>query len=513
MVKLYKEGEESLLDGDEEKAYIYYVRFFSLLETMRRTPEFSTQKEQLTSLLGGKTGFVRTMDQLENIAASLRERYQALNEPESDPEPDETYIPLELIQESPIKVPSTISPKQLYEHIKDNGFSMLIMDCRPATDFEGSKIKYEYVLNIPEEILYKGITVTKIASALKDKDVQWSSRLYKSCIVLLDQNSYEFVSDSPVWVLKDLLQNFDVNFDNKAPIYLLSGGFESFQTYYPTEVTNSHYKPVQNIVEYNPFGKTSFRDSLSRNNLCSFLDDIQYPDSVFQTSVGSLSVSGGATINLPVINRASKAVALQTYAEKEKHYQDILEKHEKVLNQSVDIGKERLRAEEDWKKINDEEEKVENIDTSRRQEVLHKIWELESKARDIEDEDEQLKEKEKDFLEKLSKAEAEKLQEQARRQEQEAKEKERKKQEYEAEQKRLALERERKLKEIQVVRQYAPKVPQTPAVKPSVKQQPFIPDRSAKPTLRTVYIPERKRDFSPVRGGMVCISSLFHLIS
>lgn len=256
MVKLYKEGEESVLDGDEERAYIYYLRFFSLLETMKRTPEFRTQKEQLISLLGGKDGFVRTMDQLENIAASLRERYEALNEPE--PEPVETYIPMELNPEPPTKMPSTISPKQLYEHIKDNGFSMLIMDCRPSKDFEGSKIKYEYVLNIPEEILYKGITVTKIASAVQDQDIKWTSRLYKSCIVLLDQNSCEFVSDSPVWVLKDVLQNFDVDFENKAHIYLLSGGFESFQTYYPTEVTNSHYKPVQNIVEYNPFGKNLF---------------------------------------------------------------------------------------------------------------------------------------------------------------------------------------------------------------------------------------------------------------
>lgn len=261
MAKLYKEAEESNLEGDEERAYIFYMRFFNLLQHVQKTPEFRTQKEQITALLGGNNGLKRTFDLLESISNSLRNRYEVLNAPVAPiniaVDPEDSHHSIET-PTTPTKVPSTVSPKQLYEHIKDHGFSMLIMDCRPSTDFDASKLKYEHILNIPEEILVKGITVSKIGSLLNDDNRQkWSQRLFKGHIIIIDQHSCDFASDSSVWVLKDVLENWDVDFENRVPIQLLSGGFESFQTYYPTEVTNPQYKPAQNTIEFDAFGMCS----------------------------------------------------------------------------------------------------------------------------------------------------------------------------------------------------------------------------------------------------------------
>lgn len=483
MAKLYKNAEEAILEGDEERSYIYFMRFFNLLGFVKKTSEFRSQIEQITSLLGGNSGLNRTFDQLENIAASLRQRYDEQYPPESTPEvvEEEAAAPVET---PTVTVPTAVSCKQFYEHIKDRKFSLLIMDCRPRKDFEASKIKYEFMFNVPEEILVKGVSVSKIESALSDENkLKWTSRLYKSHIILLDQSSCEFVSDSPVWVLKDILQNWDMNFDNKAPVQLLSGGFESLQTYYPTEVTDPRYYPMPETSESDLF------------------DNIQYPDSIFQSSMSP------AISKTPTVNRASKATAVQTYAEKEKLLQEVLKKHEKVLNESVDIETERLRAEEDWKAITEQD--VENRDISRGQEVLHKIYELESKARDMENEDEKLKDFEKKIVETSSKPEAEKLEEQVRRREEEAKAKEQKKRELEENMKRLAEAREKKIKENITPKQVIPKPPTERPPTPKVtEKQPFIPDRKAKPHLPQIYIPERKRDFSPVRGGMV--SNFYH---
>lgn len=489
MAKVYKEAEEKNLEGDEEKAYIYYMRFFNLLNIVKKTPDFSIQKEQITSLLGGSKGLTRTLDQLENIAANLRHRYiQAFPELDhvtiDDEESD--YTRSETPPKPVVEVPTTVSPKQLYEYIKDCSFSLLIIDCRPTWDYAATKIKYESLMNVPEEILVKGVSAGKIASYLKEEKHKWALRLIKSHIVLLDQSSCEFGRDSPVWVLNDVLKNWDVDISKQTPVQLLAGGFETFQLYYPTEVTDSRYKPApQSSDDYEDF------------------EDIRYPDSVFNSTFTINKTSPGGP-SRPKINRESKAVAVQTYAEKEKQYNELQERRKKNLNDSIEIGRQRVEAEANWAAI-EEKGFAPNESHETSQEVYHKILELESKARDIQVEDERLEEKEKTFLEMLPEAEATKLQEHARQQEEEkeAKEKERKKREYQAEQKRLAEERERKLKETRVVKQYVPKA--TPPPPPQKPQQPFIPDRSAKPHFKPFFVPERKRDFSPVGSGSVSL--------
>lgn len=58
---------------------------------------------------------------------------------------------------------TVINCKKLYDFVTDRSVSMLIMDCRPANEYEASHLTYKECVNIPEEIIKKGF-VSKLNS-------------------------------------------------------------------------------------------------------------------------------------------------------------------------------------------------------------------------------------------------------------------------------------------------------------------------------------------------------------
>lgn len=52
---------------------------------------------------------------------------------------------------------TVIDCKTLFNFVTDQTVSMLIMDCRPANEYEASHLTYKACVNIPEEIIKKGL--------------------------------------------------------------------------------------------------------------------------------------------------------------------------------------------------------------------------------------------------------------------------------------------------------------------------------------------------------------------
>lgn len=49
-----------------------------------------------------------------------------------------------------------VSAKELFGIIRDGHNNVLVIDCRSENDFSESKLKYDHLVNVPEEIIRNG---------------------------------------------------------------------------------------------------------------------------------------------------------------------------------------------------------------------------------------------------------------------------------------------------------------------------------------------------------------------
>lgn len=230
--RIYRHAEKQYLDGDEEMAYVYYNRYFNMLNRIHQRPEYPNNKSLIRQTLGGNRTNKMRMDRLEIISKSLAERYDLLNNKlgttttgattgattgtttgnhhhndDDDLTSSNNSILLSTnnLNSSGLNKPN-ISQKSLHHHhhhhhqinghrsrssspIGGGGGSgssggggsssmdqylnysvitheqlfecmrlqnVLIMDCRPSTDYQASHLNYAVLLNVPEEHIKAG---------------------------------------------------------------------------------------------------------------------------------------------------------------------------------------------------------------------------------------------------------------------------------------------------------------------------------------------------------------------
>lgn len=262
----------------------------------------------------------------------------------------------------------------------------------------------------------------------------------------------------------------------KAPVRILNGGYEKFKLCYPHECINPKYEPVPQADD---------DDQL--------LEHIHYPD--YESSTSDSSRFGP-----PKVDRSTKANILsRTLEEKKQDLNVILQKEEETNNKSLQMQKEHITAEQDWNKLS--QSKDNETLKKKELELLHRIMELESRQKDVEEENDQLKRDKAELLanaRRVSEYEAAELEKQAQKRRVEEQERERR--ELTEKQKKLRAERLRK----QAQEREEQKLKE--AREPKVREQEVpmsVPmfDRNSKPMV--IDFPEKYRDFSPVRGGMV----------
>ncbi|XP_049964107.1 ubiquitin carboxyl-terminal hydrolase 8 [Schistocerca serialis cubense] len=442
--KILLEAQQSLRDGDEEKSYVLHMRY---IETMmyvlkREEPKSNRKADSLRDAL--KESVIAA----EKLSRSLEKRYKALQDQEKQrivPKAEEKGSSDELQKEVPkINEPkkkeepfynglpeSSITSEKLFELLMDHKLEIVIFDARRTTCFVKSHIKLgNCIANVPEEIINKGQSAATLEKLLPPKSKElWSKRGKVDLIILMDWTSKHSAlnEDSKLKILKETLIKWDPDTKYKHEPVILEGGYSDWLDRYPMYTTNSHVvAPV----------------SANSNDLFELLDTIEYPDindSVTNTApslpkvdrsskpahvaiagptnsnstASSDADAGGGSVvsdapsvqhdnvsftphNKPAFDRSSKAAALQLYEERSRALARLLEKRETLANNTLNLEKNRLKAEEEWEQIRlrkekEAEEELRMQLQQKEEELLKNIRNLEKERKEKELENQSLR--------------------------------------------------------------------------------------------------------------------------
>ncbi|XP_078667182.1 ubiquitin carboxyl-terminal hydrolase 8-like isoform X1 [Branchiostoma floridae x Branchiostoma belcheri] len=248
--KLYKAALEHSLLGDEEKAYVLYMKYFNLYGHIRKSRDFKKEESYYAKLMGSSNA-KKAIEEAEKLSKSLNDRYDLKADAEkaqkvaeelevlrdSSGKDDKVtlspsddvgsfypYVPVDKLSSSGVysllKVgekttplspeksdepdditkalkqsvsvikdskPGLISADQLYNMIQDKDTSFLLMDVRPKDQYDSSHFKHDNSINIPADIIKPGTTVSVLEKSLpEDTRRQWDRRGQVDHIILVD---------------------------------------------------------------------------------------------------------------------------------------------------------------------------------------------------------------------------------------------------------------------------------------------------------------------------------------
>ncbi|XP_021379459.1 ubiquitin carboxyl-terminal hydrolase 8-like isoform X1 [Mizuhopecten yessoensis] len=274
---MLKGAEECDLMGDEEKAYVLFMRFFNIITAVKKMPEYRKQKDFYDKLIGQKN-VLKCMDKAEDLSKSLKNRYDYCEAQEiakklstldsSSPEEKKVDKTSEIEADKnsdggektktqskestpdPVSAPppqpeGQITPVQLFSLLKESDEQMAIMDVRPAAEFEESHIQHRTCINVPAEIVSPGTTVTVIEKTLpEDSRSLWQQRGHLDHIVLVDWSSTldKVTIGTTLRTLKDALFKYDSTVIIRSEPVVLEGGYDQWLYHYPQLTTNPHIK-------------------------------------------------------------------------------------------------------------------------------------------------------------------------------------------------------------------------------------------------------------------------------
>lgn len=275
--KIFKAAEECRLDRDEERAYVLYMKYLSVYDLIKKRPDFKQQQEFFLSMLG-PTSFKKAIEEAEKLSESLKLRYEEvevrkkLEEKERKEEKSrreertekkdgraspqantERKDSKKQVKEEPNNSKSvcdkgSISAEALFRLMKDSSISVLVMDARPALDFQESQISVpsQTCISVPEEAISPGVTVNQMELKLPAESLsEWKRRGFVDYVVLLDW--FSSVSDlrlgSTLQSLKDALYKWDNSTILRSEPLVLDGGYESWLLFYPMYTSNAKVKP------------------------------------------------------------------------------------------------------------------------------------------------------------------------------------------------------------------------------------------------------------------------------
>lgn len=275
--KIFKAAEECRLDGDEEKAYVLYMKYLTVYDLIKKRPDFKQQQEFFLSLLG-PTSFKKAIEKAEKLSESLKLRYEEvevrkkLEEKERQEEKKRREDKVEKdggraspkggkeikkvkeqkeLKNGPSKaaVPAGgITAEGLFKMMKDQAITVIVMDARCLRDFQDSQIQVptQTVISVPEEAINPGITVNQIEANLPAASREtWKRRGFVDYIILLDW--FSSVTDlklgTTLQSLKDALYKWDSTTILRSEPMVLEGGYESWLLFYPMYTSNAKVRP------------------------------------------------------------------------------------------------------------------------------------------------------------------------------------------------------------------------------------------------------------------------------
>ncbi|XP_015494111.1 ubiquitin carboxyl-terminal hydrolase 8 isoform X1 [Parus major] len=280
-LKIFKAAEESRLDGDEEKAYILYMKYVAVYNLIRKRPDFKQQQDYFHSILG-PTNLKKALDEAEILSDSLKLRYeeaevrkkleerdrqelQKKQEPKDDGKSSgknssesavdskgksqringETKHSLERKDQSD-SLSGAVTPEKLFAMMSDKNTELLIMDARKSKDYQESCIPKS--ISVPEEAIRPGDTAYLIEARLpEDSRDPWKRRGQFHYVILLDwfSSAEDLKLGTTLQSLKDALFKWESKTILQNEPLILEGGYENWLLCFPQYTTNARVTPPQ----------------------------------------------------------------------------------------------------------------------------------------------------------------------------------------------------------------------------------------------------------------------------
>uniref|UniRef100_A0A673XFX0 ubiquitinyl hydrolase 1 n=1 Tax=Salmo trutta TaxID=8032 RepID=A0A673XFX0_SALTR len=280
--KIFKAAEECRLDGDEEKAYVLYMKYLTVYDLIKKRPDFKQQQEFFLSLLG-PTSFKKAIEEAEKLSESLKLRYEEV-EVRKKLEEKERQEEKKRREDKVEKDGGRASPKggkeikKVEEAINpgyggSNGWRVVTCMVDPGLHSDHAQINVlkntnkHYGLQAvfsgatfsPWAVccapLLKGnrslfcshsITVNQIEANLPAASREtWKRRGFVDYIILLDW--FSSVTDlklgTTLQSLKDALYKWDSTTILRSEPMVLEGGYESWLLFYPMYTSNAKVRP------------------------------------------------------------------------------------------------------------------------------------------------------------------------------------------------------------------------------------------------------------------------------
>lgn len=175
---IYKEANKALEVEDEELEYVYLMKYFDLIQTVRQAKDYKSEEKKVRSGLGSNDQLFDRMDRLEAIQNSLKKRYEQRSENAKRStaknsqnsivtstaigDTSNTIETNDVTQHEKAKVHSaSIDCTELYRLMEDRSVSMLVMDCRHSDEFDESHLRYKNLINIPGQLIKRGYNQTE----------------------------------------------------------------------------------------------------------------------------------------------------------------------------------------------------------------------------------------------------------------------------------------------------------------------------------------------------------------
>ncbi|BET01815.1 Hypothetical protein NTJ_14633 [Nesidiocoris tenuis] len=240
-----------------EMEYIHLHRYMTLFKywgTKKNTAKKGGNRKLELPNLESPQLYLRRYEHLQEI---LKEKYESLNQSKISREIQLQPMPASnaatnnsannnKVSEWTLKnsqATGVIECNQLYSLLNNRRAKELIilLDVRRSGDFAASHVKADNVANIPEEILTPGLSAQNLGKKLTGRSAElWDKRADADALILMDwfSSSKSTNRNSTVFILQNIIKQWDPLTAYKSPPILLEGGFEELLERYPQTVTN-----------------------------------------------------------------------------------------------------------------------------------------------------------------------------------------------------------------------------------------------------------------------------------
>ncbi|KAK6635733.1 hypothetical protein RUM44_000987 [Polyplax serrata] len=378
---IYKKATEKLAAGDIENAYILLMKYLNVFSFIQKSDDYKKDSRYYKAMLGRQPK--EAMELAENLNYNLRESYSMLQKTEQNvnKRPKDSLKSININIEMPdmrIKKESksSVTSAKLFSMLREGTTKLLIMDIRPQTDFESSRIQ-DNMINIPSDIIFKGKSANMLAKELSETSQNlWNLRATYDQVVLLDwmTNEQNF-NHSKLAVLKEILTEWDIDITYKNEILFLDGGYEDWLNSYPWNTTNPKIQ--------RPLMEETVSEIILDQIIYPELDDINanveqeflkpFFDKTtksFSEPIKGIDYDGSELVvehaSRPSFDRTKKAAAIKTYEERRSDLANLLNQKVKETSEALILERTMLDSEKELQETIDKQKEVSFDEEQRR---------------------------------------------------------------------------------------------------------------------------------------------------